>query len=337
MSDVVSRPALPIVGSILRAPEMLSVLRILTGLLFLEHGTGKLLGFPAGLPFIDQMPAGLLYTHRDVGAHRRSFDHDRPFHASSRLHPLRLHGGRLFHGSLPAELLPGQELRRAGGAVLLRFSLPRRSRLRALGGSERLRAAIGQPRRGLNGSRRPAEARRLSRSEDFDELSRTATSRRFSAKATPAAVVRRSRELYTDDCVLDAPPGVFVGHDALDKFAGDLRATHPRFAYTPHGEPQALHNAGRLAWGSGPRGEARLYRPGRDRRPRRQDRSALCFPRFNAVVRSLIELGFGARSSRDQHGRGRAALLLHLPLSRGGRPRPVVDRQGVTESFGTAT
>ena len=62
MSDVVSRPALPIVGSILRAPEMLSVLRILTGLLFLEHGTGKLLGFPAGLPFIDQMPAGLLYA-----------------------------------------------------------------------------------------------------------------------------------------------------------------------------------------------------------------------------------------------------------------------------------
>ena len=62
MSDVVYRPALPIVGSILRAPEMLSVLRILTGLLFLEHGTGKLLGFPPGLPFIDQMPAGLLYV-----------------------------------------------------------------------------------------------------------------------------------------------------------------------------------------------------------------------------------------------------------------------------------
>jgi hypothetical protein len=40
-------------------------------------------------------------------------------------------------------------------------------------------------------------------------------------------------ELYTDDCVLDVPPGVFVGHDALDKFAGDLRATHPQFAYTP--------------------------------------------------------------------------------------------------------
>ena len=66
-------------------------------------------------------------------------------------------------------------------------------------------------------------------------------------------------ELYTDDCVLDVPPGVFVGHDALDKFAGDLRATHPQFAYTPHGEPQALHNAGRLAWVSGPRGEEPDY------------------------------------------------------------------------------
>src|SRR5262245_46900806 len=41
-------------------------------------------------------------------------------------------------------------------------------------------------------------------------------------------------ELYTDDCVLDGPTGVFVGQDALDKFAGDLRATHPHFVYTPH-------------------------------------------------------------------------------------------------------
>jgi SnoaL-like protein len=63
------------------------------------------------------------------------------------------------------------------------------------------------------------------------------------------------RELYTDDCKLYVPPGVFVGHDALDKFAGDLRATRPNFAYVPHGAPQALHNAGRLAWGSGPLGE----------------------------------------------------------------------------------
>jgi hypothetical protein len=72
---------------------------------------------------------------------------------------------------------------------------------------------------------------------------------------------RRSaiKELYTDDCVVYVPPGIFVGHDALDKFAGDLRATHPHFAYTPHESPQALHNAGRLTWGSGPRSGVPAY------------------------------------------------------------------------------
>src|SRR3977135_4411777 len=71
------------------------------------------------------------------------------------------------------------------------------------------------------------------------------------------AVRRRAAidELYTEDCVLYVPPGAFVGREALDKFAGDLRATHPHFAYTPLGEAQALHNAGRLAWASAPRGE----------------------------------------------------------------------------------
>lgn len=43
------------------APEVLSALRIVTGLLFLEHGTGKLLGLPAGMPFLDKMPTGMLY------------------------------------------------------------------------------------------------------------------------------------------------------------------------------------------------------------------------------------------------------------------------------------
>jgi ketosteroid isomerase-like protein len=67
------------------------------------------------------------------------------------------------------------------------------------------------------------------------------------------------KELYTDDCVVDVPQGVFVGHDALDKLAGEMRATHPNSVYTPLGAPQALHNAGRLAWGSGPRGKKPDY------------------------------------------------------------------------------
>jgi SnoaL-like domain len=67
------------------------------------------------------------------------------------------------------------------------------------------------------------------------------------------------RELYTEDCVLYTPPGTFVGHDAVDKFADDLRATHPHFVYTPHGAPQVLHNSGRLTRGSGPKGETPAY------------------------------------------------------------------------------
>ena len=67
------------------------------------------------------------------------------------------------------------------------------------------------------------------------------------------------QELYTEDCVLCVPPCTFVGHEALDKFAGDLRATHPNYVYTPHGAPQVLHNSGRLAWGSGPKDETPVY------------------------------------------------------------------------------
>jgi putative oxidoreductase len=62
MSTVLPRAsAAPAVIPAHFAPYLLSVLRIAAGLAFLEHGTGKLLGFPAGLPFIDKMPHGMLY------------------------------------------------------------------------------------------------------------------------------------------------------------------------------------------------------------------------------------------------------------------------------------
>ena len=94
---------------------------------------------------------------------------------------------------------------------------------------------------------------------------------------------RRSANLYTEDCVLYVPPGTFVGHDALDKFAGDLRATHPHYVYTPHGSPQVLHNSGRLAWGSGPKGETPLS-CGFCHRTGRQDRGSLCLPQLAAHI-----------------------------------------------------
>jgi putative oxidoreductase len=57
MSNILPRSIAPALNSALLAPPM----RIVAGLAFLEHGTGKLLGFPARLPFIDKMPTGLLY------------------------------------------------------------------------------------------------------------------------------------------------------------------------------------------------------------------------------------------------------------------------------------
>jgi len=95
-------------------------------------------------------------------------------------------------------------------------------------------------------------------SERIHELLRRNLQEVF-GEGNPARRRAAIEALYTDDCVLYVPPGVFTGHDALDKFAGELRATHPHFAYEPHGDPQALHNAGRLAWGSGPRGEKPDY------------------------------------------------------------------------------
>lgn len=66
-------------------------------------------------------------------------------------------------------------------------------------------------------------------------------------------------ELYTEDCTVLLPIGRFVGRAALDQVAGELRAMHPSFVYTPHRAPQAVQESGRLAWGSGPPGAPPLY------------------------------------------------------------------------------
>jgi hypothetical protein len=66
-------------------------------------------------------------------------------------------------------------------------------------------------------------------------------------------------ELYTEDCVVIMPIGRYVGRDALDRVAGELRAGHPNFVYTPHRPPQIVQNAGRIPWGSGPPGEPSNY------------------------------------------------------------------------------
>jgi hypothetical protein len=71
-------------------------------------------------------------------------------------------------------------------------------------------------------------------------------------------------EIYAEDAVVHAPPGAITGHDALDRFAGELRSTHPNFVYTRSAEPQVLHDSARLAWGSGPVDEPPRYTGGED-------------------------------------------------------------------------
>ncbi|WP_395396929.1 nuclear transport factor 2 family protein [Novosphingobium sp. BL-8A] len=66
-------------------------------------------------------------------------------------------------------------------------------------------------------------------------------------------------ELWTEDCALHVPPGVIRGREEIAAFAGQLRAAHPDFVYTPIDEAQVQPDAGRLAWGSGPSGEPARY------------------------------------------------------------------------------
>ncbi|KXU84742.1 hypothetical protein CR51_41805 [Caballeronia megalochromosomata] len=65
--------------------------------------------------------------------------------------------------------------------------------------------------------------------------------------------------LYCADCVVNLPPGQYHGHDALQRIAGKLRASHPDYVYTPHSAPQVVQDGGRIDWGSGPEGEPPRY------------------------------------------------------------------------------
>jgi len=76
---------------------------------------------------------------------------------------------------------------------------------------------------------------------------------------TNLAVINAHRECvnsYRSFSTNEDLAGFFaVTHRTVDNWI----ATHPDFAYVPHAAPQALHNAGRLKWGSGPRGGVPAY------------------------------------------------------------------------------
>ena len=67
-------------------------------------------------------------------------------------------------------------------------------------------------------------------------------------------------DIFTEDCVFyDPRGGVYHGRDAIDRVAGEVKATHPDSRYQLIAEPEELGNGGRIQWVSGRPGEAPAY------------------------------------------------------------------------------
>ena len=90
-------------------------------------------------------------------------------------------------------------------------------------------------------------------------------------------------DIFTEDCVFYQPRGVHRGRDEIDRIAGEIRATHPDFQYTPTSEPEELQNAGRVRWVSGPPGKAPAY-AGTDFIIARDGRIAALYLFFDSIV-----------------------------------------------------
>jgi hypothetical protein len=61
----------------------------------------------------------------------------------------------------------------------------------------------------------------------------------------------------------DPSKGAIRGHDAIDRIAGAVKATHPDFRYQMTAAPQEYCDAGMVPWISGRPGEVPAY-SGRD-------------------------------------------------------------------------
>ena len=145
-------------------PILHSVLRIVTGLVLLDHGTGKILGFP-DLSAMKPMLGALFYVTGGIELVGGVLILVGFLDPPGRLYPRRIHRGGLFHGAFSAGIFPGPERRRRGHPVLLHLSLSRRRRRRPMGGRQRIsrpgKAALFQLR--PKAFRKPASAIRSRR------------------------------------------------------------------------------------------------------------------------------------------------------------------------------
>ena len=103
-------------------PRALSVLRIITGLMIIEHGMAKILGFPVLPAFANVQPLSLLGAAGFIELIGGALLILGPVHAARGFHPLRRNGGRLFHGARAQGFLSADQWRHAGDHVL--FHLP---------------------------------------------------------------------------------------------------------------------------------------------------------------------------------------------------------------------
>src|ERR1700756_4392041 len=67
-------------------------------------------------------------------------------------------------------------------------------------------------------------------------------------------------EIFHPDAVFfDPKAGIHRGHDAIDRVAGAIKATHPDFRYQPLSAPEENGDAGRVRWVSGSPGKPPAY------------------------------------------------------------------------------
>jgi hypothetical protein len=102
-------------------PYILSILRIVIGLLFLEHGLSKVFGFPAPSPVASLSGLLILAAFLEtVGAFLFLIG---ALHPDRGVHSFRQNGLRVFHGACAARVLPPRQWRTIGDRVLLHISL----------------------------------------------------------------------------------------------------------------------------------------------------------------------------------------------------------------------
>ena len=85
------------------APRVLSILRIVAALIFMEHGTQKLLGFPPG---IAQPELFSLIGLAGCSSCSAASPGARAVHPPGGVHPVRRDGGRLLDAHAPQSFFP---------------------------------------------------------------------------------------------------------------------------------------------------------------------------------------------------------------------------------------